>query len=132
MATRRRATPEQRVQVPCIGVLEAFGLRAHRRNVTRVPFTYKGKTSWVRFNEPGMSDLWTILPSGVHLEVEVKAPGEVPTPEQVEWLVSVNLRGGIGIWTDDAEWLREVLPHLLDGYRVRLDPHSLDQEFYRP
>lgn len=133
MASRtRKATPEQQVQAPCIGVLESFGLRVHRRNVTKVPFQGKTKTYWVAFNEPGMADLWAILPGGLHLEVEVKAPGEVPTDDQVAWLVDVNHRGGVGLWTDDHLWLARVLPWVLDGARVTLDPVTRQQEFYWP
>ncbi len=118
MSRRRKSTPEGSVQSRCIGVLESFGLQVHRRNVTRVPFTYKGKTSWVWFNEAGMSDLWCIIPGGVHLEVEIKKPGEMPTQDQLDWLNSVIARGGVAIWTDCDRYLAKAMPLILEGYRV--------------
>lgn len=130
---RKQLTPEGEVQSKCIGTLESYGLEVHRRNVTRVPFVKGGKTYWMWFNEAGMSDLWTILPGGLHLEVEVKAPGERPTDEQMDWLVRTNLRGGVGIWTDCPEYLRTCIGLILSGHRVvGFHPVTLEPMFHVP
>lgn len=57
-----------------------------------------GKSSrFMRFGFPGMSDVMGQLRrSGRFLAIEVKRPGEKPTPEQIAFLDTVNAAGGLG------------------------------------
>ena len=69
---------------------------------------------WIRYGQPGMSDIEGIifLPGvdiGVHLEVEVKAPGNTPTPKQAAWLAAILHHGGVAAWCISAEELEDKL-----------------------
>lgn len=44
---------------------------------------------------PGGADLVGIAPGGRFLAIEVKVPGQRPTPEQQRFINGVNLAGGI-------------------------------------
>ncbi len=75
-----------------------LGLRAFRRNVgAREWIDGNGKTRIVKFGEPGQSDVWAIGPDGLHIEIELKRPGEVPRPNQEAWLNEVQKAGGIAL-----------------------------------
>ena len=79
-----------------------------RRNVGGGRFQNpSGKQYFVRFAEVGQSDVWFIADGGIHGEIETKAPGRKPSPEQYNWLESVNRAGGIAIWccsVDECEF----------------------------
>ena len=98
-------------------LLEAKGFRVFRRNTGAVRASYTstrtGKTSerFVRFSEPGQSDLygWATqkvkmgsisIPPGTHIEVEVKRPGEKPNAEQQTWLYLANCNHCFAFWCD--------------------------------
>lgn len=57
----------------------------------------------------GSSDLIGITRDGRFLAVEVKVPGEEPTPEQQRFIDMVNARGGIGIAAHSVEEFIECL-----------------------
>lgn len=65
----------------------------------KVPFNYM----------PGMSDRIGQLTDGRFLAVEVKAPGEDPTPAQRAFIDRVNAAGGVAFVARGAE---DVLNHL--------------------
>lgn len=61
-------------------------------------FTMKdGEARAFRYGDKGIADIIGCLPSGRFLAVEVKRPGKEPTPEQDQFLLEVNSRGGLGI-----------------------------------
>ena len=47
----------------------------------------------------------TVHDIGVHLEVEMKKPGKVPTDKQAAYLVAIASHGGIGVWADSVAML---------------------------
>jgi len=53
---------------------------------------------WIRLAPDGTSDI-----IGVHLAVEVKKPGEKPSPKQQEFVDRVNMAGGIGIIVESID-----------------------------
>jgi hypothetical protein len=111
---------ERDVQKAAVAVLEALGCVVHRRNTGVMEASYRGKRRFVRFSEPGSADLWAITGAGIHLEIEVKRPGERPTEAQVAWLLAHN---GIGraaaFWVDNAGTLERVVRHIQAGGRVQ-------------
>jgi hypothetical protein len=72
--------------------------RAWRQNVGGMEYRKAdGRKGIVRFGQPGMADLSGIV-HGVRLEVEIKRPGKVPTPEQEEWLAFIIRLEGVAFW----------------------------------
>lgn len=119
----RTLIPERAVLKACLAVLRASGVDAWRRNVVRMPAVYKGKTRFIRAGEKGAADITGTL-NGLRLEVETKRYGERPTDDQVAWLLRTNRQGGIGLWVETAEQLHRVLPRLLAGWRVDMEPNG--------
>jgi hypothetical protein len=118
---RRIITPRESETVPpVLAWLALQGIRVHRRNVGLIRREYQGKSRWVRFAEPGMSDYWFILPdgSGRHIEMEWKRPGAWPRPAQIAWMLSVNARGGIAFWARDLTTVEFVVTSILRGDRL--------------
>jgi hypothetical protein len=69
-----------------------------------------------RFNGMrGVSDLLGVLPGGRLLAIEVKRPGERPTPEQRAFLDTVTQLGGMAILVCSVEQLQASLDQLLPG-----------------
>lgn len=92
---------------------------AWRMSVGAFRAEHKGKFRFHRFGVPGMSDIIGVLPdtvptiysgrTGVFLAIEVKLPRGVPTPEQVAFLQTVTLAGGLGF-----------VAHSVDEVKARL------------
>lgn len=70
-----------------------------------------GKKRVVMFGQPGQADVWGIIPEqrGRHFEIEIKKPGEEPTPAQYDWLQRVRDNGGVAFWVDSIEQLEREL-----------------------
>lgn len=108
-------------------LLEARGFRVFRRNTGAFRGEYRSKRTgkvrqrFVRFSEPGMADLWgwLVLPPrtkngdhgllGLHIEVEIKAPGRTPTATQHAWLNEATAYGAMALWCDSVEMCEEKL-----------------------
>ena len=127
---------ERQVLRECLGVLQILGVDAGRQN-TGGMINERGR--YVSFGEPGNSDITGMIPrgwgwaSGVKFDLEVKRQGFTPErcygkarerwETQVERLRKTNDNGGVGLWTDDAMWLKDVLFLIRDrGVRVRIGP----------
>ena len=101
--------------------------RATRRNVGAVVAEYRGKRRFIKFAEPGQSDItgWIVVDGrAVHLEAEAKAPGRRPSAVQLAWLRAVNDAGGIGFWFDSLTVLEKVYRHVAAGGRVVFLPNG--------
>jgi hypothetical protein len=80
----------------------------------------------LRCAEPGQSDLWgieTVLNEnggnwGRHWEIETKATGKRPTPEQLVWLRNCTRMGAIAFWGDNVDTIRRVAQAILNGGRI--------------
>lgn len=57
----------------------------------------------------GSSDIIGIAPGGRFIAIEVKAPGKLPTPEQVKFISAVNKAGGAAFVCDDEKKLKSLL-----------------------
>ncbi|MBQ3327312.1 MAG: hypothetical protein IJG86_06020 [Clostridia bacterium] len=78
-----------------------------RRNTGAVTADYANRKRFIRFGQPGMSDVWGIITRmtcpecgrvtrrGVHLEIECKKFGGKLTAAQKEYLEMIRKRGGI-------------------------------------
>jgi len=91
--------------------LSLQGFHVERRNVGAI----RAGSRFVRFSRPGQADLYGWhRETGRHIEVEVKAPGKRPTPQQMAWLKVARSQGCISFWADSLEEcqavLREQLP----------------------
>ena len=118
--TKLPTIPEAQVQATAIAMLRAWDCVVHRRNTGAMGGEYKGKRRFVRFSDPGASDVWAILPSGLHQELELKRQGERPSLDQVKWLMAHNGVGGsVAFWVDNLEFLERAYLHILTGYRIR-------------
>lgn len=112
------STPERDVQAACLACLKAWGIDVKRQN-TGAALNPRGKM--VFFGRTGDPDITGILPGGRRLDLEIKAPGKEPTPEQLERLRLTNAQGAVGLWLDDALELARILPKLCAGARVEID-----------
>lgn len=101
---KTNVTPEADIQAAVIAWLSTLPRTVvFRRNVGAMQYKKaNGETGLVRFNEPGMSDVWGCV-NGVHFECEVKRKGEEPRPDQASWLRFIRGTGGIAIWCDSLE-----------------------------
>ena len=95
---------EADIQRAVMDYLAARGFRVFRRNTGAVRSTYKGKARFIRFSQPGQADLygWHIG-TGRHIEVEIKKPRAVLTPQQREWLLGAKIDGVVAFSTDSVE-----------------------------
>jgi hypothetical protein len=114
----KRRTPEGDVLKAVLDCLGLWGIDANRQNTGAMP---NAKGRLVRFGRPGDPDITGTLPGGRRLDLEVKAPGKRPTPEQLDRLRLANDQGAVGLWIDDAKELARILPRLCDGARVEID-----------
>lgn len=78
-------------------------VRVWRRNVGAVVGTYKGRSRFMRFGEAGMADIEGIGPDGVHIEVEIKAPGGKLSEAQLAWLVRCRQDGAFAFTSDSVD-----------------------------
>ncbi len=77
-------------------ILRVFGTRPELRlwrantGVARM-----GRNRTVRFGVPGQADLTGILPGGLRLEIECKAPGGRQSPDQQCYAAMIRRYGGV-------------------------------------
>lgn len=98
---------ESSIQRAIFEYLRYEGIFCFRVNQQGVPL-HDGSGRWRRGPTRGISDILGILPGGRFLAIEVKRPGEKPTPQQEAFLEAVNQSGGLGIVAtsiDDVEKL---------------------------
>lgn len=60
----------------------------------------------------GVSDILGVLSNGRFLAIECKRPGGKPTPEQLEFIDSVNNNGGLAFIADSLDVVMEKLDDL--------------------
>lgn len=108
---RKRSGPEAAILKAVAEFLTIKGFYVERRNIqgTRILSRTRkadGKTVEyaIKTGRAGQADLygWHRF-TGRHIEVEVKAPGNVPTPAQREWLVHCKNMNAIAFWCDSVD-----------------------------
>ena len=103
--------PESEVLESTIAILRFLGFDVHRRNVG----ARKIGAHYVRFNEPGMSDIWGTMPDGRRFELEIKRFGKRPTVKQLDWLRSQNNEHCAAFWADSSREVELVARALMQG-----------------
>jgi len=107
---------EADVQRAVMQLLTLRGFRVFRRNVMgNLVLQGKHGSRVVKVGVKGQSDLYGWhRRTGRHFEIEVKAPGNKPTPDQAAWLASADADGALAFWTDSVSCTDQTLTHL--GY----------------
>lgn len=77
--------------------LQAMGFFCWRNNTGAQPMEYKGRSRFLRFGKVGSGDILGIMKDGRFFTIEVKRPGQKPTPAQVEFMDEVRRNGGIAV-----------------------------------
>jgi hypothetical protein len=124
MTARPKPPPEADVLKGVLAALRIFGIDAQRQN-TGMAFNPKGQP--VRFGEPGNLDISATLHDGRRMEIEVKRPGQKPTPEQWHRIHTLNSLGGVAFYVTDPEQVARILPRLLEGWRVEIDENGFQE-----
>ena len=85
-----------------------MGHRLLRNNIGAYEYA-PGK--WVHYGVGGQNwpDLIGFLNGGRFIGVEIKRPGEIPNPLQIQVLGSINRAGGIAFWCDSVEMFKKEL-----------------------
>jgi hypothetical protein len=121
---------ESEVLRAVIACLAIYGIDVQRQN-TGAGTNPSGRL--VRFGKKGNPDLTGTIPgTGRRIEVEVKAPGKTPRPEQLQRLIELNRQGAVAFWVDDARQVHQVLRRILEGQRVEIDPETGQQWLVSP
>ena len=117
--------PESEADVTraCLDVFKMFGLDMQRQNTGGAYYPDgNGGQRYVQFGEVGNCDWTGMHPrDGRRIDVEIKRPGERPTPDQLARMLSINAKGGVALWVWDARQLLHALGRVLEGWRVEMD-----------
>jgi hypothetical protein len=116
MNTKLPREKESKVQRAIIVRLRRLGIVLYRRNVmlARTPDGRK-----FRVEAAGRSDLYGWhMKTARHFEIEVKAPGNKPTPKQLAWLKECHANGAVAYWGDGVNDVERVAEAILQGGRI--------------
>lgn len=108
---------ERDIQRACMDYLNTLhGVRVWRANVGGRSWVDKtGHNRVMKFGERGQSDLTGVGPGGVRIEIEIKRPGLLPSPEQAEWLREMDHFGAVAFWCDSFESCQAKFAMALSG-----------------
>jgi hypothetical protein len=112
---------EAEVQRAIVAVLKFHGLKVWRSNTGAFTGEHNGRKRFIRFGEPGMSDLFALLPTGRFACVEVKRPGAKPTPAQLAFLMEINAAGGFALWASSAATVDHAIRAVLLNPKLRIE-----------
>ncbi|OFZ03688.1 MAG: hypothetical protein A2X97_14095 [Bdellovibrionales bacterium GWA1_52_35] len=114
-------TPERRIQKAIMAYLWAVGIFSWTNASTGTfdPTRKVFRSNKDKYKIKGTSDILGILPDGRLLAIEVKSETGRLTPEQKEFIGSINRRGGLAFMArsvDDAKaslapWVKNVTPN---------------------
>jgi hypothetical protein len=98
----------------CLGWLRLQGVCCWRQNQGALSAVSRGKRRFFRFaGVEGISDIIGLLrPTGRLLAIEIKRPGQRPTPEQAAFLDVIRASGGLALCVHSLWELQQQLPHL--------------------
>lgn len=116
MSQRQRAPAERDIQAAILRYLsvEPRVAWAHRFNtgahtITDRDASGKSRRRFIRYAFRGCADILGQLASGHFLAIEVKRPGERPSPEQLDFLETVAHAGGLALIAHSIDDVREAL-----------------------
>jgi hypothetical protein len=131
--TKAPVPTEAEIQKSILAVLRFHGVHAWRQNTGAFAGEYKGRSRFIRFGVKGQADIVGLLgptfgrDAGRMIAVEVKRPGNRPTPEQVRWLIEINDAGGFAFWATSAQTVDHAVRAVLlnPGLRVEMTADGL-------
>ena len=88
---------------------------------------YAVKWHMTAFGSGGMPDVYILVPSepyAIPLHVEVKVPGNRPTPRQSKILRDLQRSGAVAFWTDAFSDVEYCIERLQAGYGVKVNNGS--------
>lgn len=121
MARTSRIPPprESKIQAAIRVRLRRLGIVLHRRNTGMTQAVHNGRSRIIRYGSPGQADLYGwVIRTGQHVEIEVKRPGNRPTPKQLEWLRECTRLGVLAWWADCPNIAERVAEAVLKGGRI--------------
>lgn len=89
--------------------LHVVGILAWRQNTGAVSFQDAGRSRFVRFGVPGISDILGVLPDGRFLAIEVKMARRRATYKQKDFMDSITDQGGLAFVATSIEDVQEKL-----------------------
>lgn len=89
--------------------LHVVGILAWRQNTGAASFQDAGRSRFVRFGVPGISDILGVLPDGRFLAIEVKMPGRKVTWKQCDFINAITDNGGLAFVATSIEDVQEKL-----------------------
>lgn len=105
---------EKQIMDTIIEFLTRKGFFVWRNNTGAQAFSYKGKTRFIRFGQPGHADILGVAPGGQFIAIEVKrSERQKPTQEQQDFLHRVRTCGGIGLVAWSVEQVAQRLGEAL-------------------
>lgn len=135
---------EKEVLAGAIEALSYFAgqLEFNRQNIGGM---YNENNRFVKFGNPGDPDLsgqiikgkWKGCVLGIECKKEFFDPSgltgkdKIHFERQVERLKSINKNGGVGFWIDQPERIIQVMPRILEGWRVGFEgyyPYITDEK----
>lgn len=93
-------TPEQRIQKKILKYLEELKKSNH-------PIFFERREAGGLAYKEGLPDLYAVY-NGVHIEIEVKAPGGEPSASQLKWERFFKNIGAIYIRAFDAQQVKDL------------------------
>lgn len=116
------AETEAEIVDQVLDACKILGLAIERPNTGAAVYQgTDGSKRHVRFGEAGDSDFRGTLPGGRRLGLEIKRPGQKPTPEQYRKLHQLNEAGAVGMWTDAPDLFLKYMPVVIAGGRAEID-----------
>lgn len=111
--TKKLQPREKEIQSVLLEYLALVGIKAWRQNSG----AFKSESGhFYRFSSiKGQSDIIGLLPSGKFLAVEVKRPGKLPSPDQINFINMVRGSQGVAIVAHSLEELMFELKPYLNG-----------------
>lgn len=97
---------EHEIMNSIIDLLNYEGYYVWRNNTGAQKYNYNGRDRWVRFGQPGFSDVFAIQPrTGKFVALEVKHPSRKnsATYQQLEFIRKVKEQGGIASVVSSTE-----------------------------
>src|SRR5690348_9795815 len=98
---------EQGIQAAILALLRAYRIVCYKHQNSGI-YSVK-RQSYIPSHTRGVSDIIGCLPDGRFLAIEVKRPGGKPTPEQQQFIDTINQAGGLAFVAHSVEEVQEQL-----------------------
>jgi hypothetical protein len=122
----RRLPPplESDMQKTAVAMLERLDWHVCVRKVGAVQIA----TRFIRFEQPGRSDLYGTVGrgDGRHFEIESKRLGKKPSSIQIKWLKDHNNAHNVAFWYDNLETLYRVALWVQGGGSIEFTGYGAD------